>query len=224
MGRGRVVTSPIRVLVVDDHALFRQGIVGLLESQPDIEVVGQAGEAQGAVEATLHLSPDVLLMDVSMPGISGLDAAAEIKSRCPSVQILILTIHDREDYLFRALRAGASGYVLKGADIADLLAAVRTAHRGEIYLYPSVTRKLVGEYLRQARNDEDDRARDGLSDREREILRLIAEGRTTPEIATALFLSPHTVASHRDHIMAKLDLHSKAALIRYALAKGLIEL
>lgn len=218
------MTATIRVLVVDDHTLFRQGIVGLLDSQPDIEVVGQASDAQGAMEATLRLLPDVLLMDVTMPGISGLDAAGEIKSRCPSVQILILTIHDREDYLYRALRAGASGYVLKGADTHDLLTAVRTAHGGEIYLYPSVTKKLVGEYLRQARNDEDDATRDGLSEREREILRLIAEGRTTPEIATALFLSPHTVQSHRDHIMAKLDLHSKAALIKYAIAKGLIEL
>jgi two-component system response regulator NreC len=218
------VTAPIRVLVVDDHALFRQGIVGLLDSQPDIEVVGQAGDARGAVEAALRLSPDILLMDVTMPGISGLDAASEIKDRCPNVRILILTIHDREDYLFRALRAGASGYVLKGADIHDLLTAVRTAHQGEIYLYPSVTKKLVGEYLRQARSDEHDPTRDGLSGREREILRFIAEGKTTPEIATALFLSPHTVQSHRDHIMAKLDLHSKAALIKYAIAKGLIEL
>jgi DNA-binding NarL/FixJ family response regulator len=218
------VTAPIRVLVVDDHTLFRQGIVGLLDSQLDIEVVGQASDAQGAMDAALRLLPDVLLMDVSMPGISGLDAAGEIKRRCPGVRILILTIHDREDYLFRALRAGASGYVLKGADIFDLLAAVRTAQRGEIYLYPSVTKKLVGEYLRQTSSGEDDPTRDPLSKREREILRLIAEGRTTPEIATALFLSPHTVQSHRDHIMAKLDLHSKAALIKYAIAKGLIEL
>jgi two-component system response regulator NreC len=218
------MTEPIRVLVVDDHTLFRQGIVALLDSQPDIVVVGQASEAQGAMAATLRLLPDVLLMDVTMPGINGLDAAGEIKSRCPSVQVLILTIHDREDYLYRALRAGASGYVLKGADIHDLLAAVRTAHRGEIYLYPSLAKKLVGEYLRQARNGEVDPTRDRLSEREREILQLIAEGKTTAEIAAALVLSPHTVQSHRDHIMAKLDLHTKAALIKYAIAKGLIEL
>jgi two-component system response regulator NreC len=218
------VTATIRVLVVDDHTLFRQGIVGLLDSQPDIEVVGQASDAQGAMEAALRLLPDVLLLDVTMPGISGLDAAGEIKRRCPSVQILILTIHDREDYLYRALRAGASGYVLKGADIHDLLIAVRTAHQGEIYLYPSVTKKLVGEYLRQARSGGDPGIPDRLSEREWEILRFIAEGKTTAEIATALFLSPHTVQSHRDHIMAKLDLHSKAALIKYAIAKGLIEL
>ena len=218
------MTEPIRVLVVDDHTLFRQGIVALLDSQPDIVVVGQASEAQGAMAATLRLLPDVLLMDVTMPGINGLDAAGEIKSRCPGVQVLILTIHDREDYLYRALRAGASGYVLKGADIHDLLAAVRTAHRGEIYLYPSLAKKLVGEYLRQARNGEVDPTRDRLSEREREILQLMAEGKTTAEIAAALVLSPHTIQSHRDHIMAKLDLHTKAALIKYAIAKGLIEL
>lgn len=217
------MTATIRVLVVDDHALFRQGIVGLLDSQSDIEVVGQAADAQGAMEAVSRLSPDVLLMDVAMPGISGLDATSEIKDRYPNVQVLILTIHDREDYLYRALRAGASGYVLKGADINDLLAAVRTAHQGEIYLYPSVTKTLVSEYLRQARSGEDHGTHDRLSEREREILRLIAEGQTTPEIATTLFLSPHTVQSHRDHIMTKLDLHSKAALIKYAIAKGLID-
>lgn len=218
------MTESIRVLVVDDHTLFRQGIVALLDSQPDIMVVGQASEAQGAMAATLRLLPDVLLMDVTMPGINGLDAAGEIKSRCPGVQVLILTIHDREDYLYRALRAGASGYVLKGADIHDLLAAVRTAYRGEIYLYPSLAKKLVGEYLRQARNGAVDPTRDRLSEREREILQLIAEGKTTAEIAAALVLSPHTIQSHRDHIMAKLDLHTKAALIKYAIAKGLIEL
>jgi two-component system response regulator NreC len=218
------VTAKIRVLVVDDHTLFRQGIVGLLASQPDIEVVGQADSAQGAMEGATNLSPDVLLMDVSMPGISGLDATSEIKSRHPAIQILILTIHDREDYLYRALRAGASGYVLKGADIHDLLTAVHTAFNGEIYLSPSVTKTLVADYLRQAKSGEDPEKSDGLSEREREILRHIAEGQTTAEIAAALYLSPHTVQSHRDHIMAKLGLHSKAALIRYAIAKGLIEL
>lgn len=218
------MTPKIRVLVVDDHTLFRQGLVGLLASQPDIEVVGEAGNAREALDATGSASPDVVLMDIAMPGISGLEATQEIKSRWPQVQVLILTIHDREDYLFRALRAGAAGYVLKGADIHDLLAAVHSAHLGEVYLYPTATKKLVTDYLRRAKSGEDPEAYDGLSDREREILRLIAEGKTTPEIAAALVLSPHTVQSHRDRIMAKLNLHSKAALIRYAIVKGLIEL
>jgi two-component system response regulator NreC len=213
-----------RVVVVDDHTLFRQGIVGLLGSQPDIEVVGQAGSGQEALELAIELVPDVILMDISMPGTSGLSATSEIKARCPGVQVLILTIHDREDYLFQALRAGASGYVLKGADIQDLLSAVRSAQRGEVYLYPGVTKLLVTDYLRRARTGEDRDSYDGLTDREREVVHLIAEGRTTAEIAAGLFLSPHTVQSHRDHIMAKLNLHSKAALIKYAIARGLIEL
>ncbi|MFZ5854818.1 MAG: response regulator [Chloroflexota bacterium] len=214
----------IRVLVVDDHTLVRAGIVGLLESQPDIEVIGQAGSGREGVEAAVDSGPDVVLMDIAMPGISGLEATREIKARRPEVEVLILTIHDREDYLFQALRAGASGYVLKGADVQDLLSAVRSASRGEAYLFPSVTKKLVLEYLRRARSGEDRETYDGLTDREREILVLISEGKTTPEIAAALFLSPHTVQSHRDHIMAKLNLHSKAALIRYAIEKGLTEI
>ena len=216
--------APIRVLVVDDHTLIRQGIVGLLESQADIEVVGQAGNGREGVAALQAVAPDVVLMDIAMPGINGLTATREMKERSPDVRVLILTIHYREDYLFQALRAGASGYILKGADVHDLLAAVRTAYRGEIYLYPSVTSTLVADYLRRARGGQDRAIYDGLSDREREILHLIAQGRTGPEIAAELFLSPHTVQSHRDHIMAKLGLHSKAALIKYAVAKGLIEL
>ena len=214
----------IRVLVVDDHKLIRQGIVGLLESQPDIEVIGQAGNGREAVAAVQELSPDVVLMDIAMPGINGLTATREIKERAPDVRVLILTIHDREDYLFQALRAGASGYVLKGADVQDLLAAVRSAARGDVYLYPSVTTTLVADYLRRAKGGEDRAVYDRLSDRERDILHLIAQGKTTPEIAGELFLSPHTVQSHRDHIMTKLDLHSKAALIKYAIAKGIIEI
>lgn len=216
--------APIRVLVVDDHTLIRQGIVGLLASQGDIEVVGEAGSGQEAMVATIELAPDVVLMDITMPGISGLDAAAEIKRRRPDVRVLMLTIHDREDYLFQALRAGASGYVLKGADVQDLLAAVRSADRGEVYLYPGVTKALVADYLRLLRGGADRTTYDGLTDREREILHLIAEGKTTPEIAAELFLSPHTVQSHREHIMTKLDLHSKTALIKYAIAKGLIDI
>ena len=216
--------STIRVLVVDDHTLFRQGIVGLLGSQPDVEVVGQAGNGRDGLAAAVELSPDVVLLDISMPGTSGLTVTAEIKARCPATSVVILTIHDREDYLYQALRAGASGYVLKGADVHDLLDAVRSASRGEVYLYPTATKALVADYLRRSASGADRAGDDGLSDREREILHLIAQGKTTPEIAAELTLSPHTVQSHRDHIMTKLDLHSKAGLIKYAIAKGLIEL
>lgn len=213
----------IRVLVVDDHTLVRQGIVGLLQSQPDIEVVAQAGSGAEALAAVAEAHPDVVLMDIAMPGLGGLDATREIRARFPEVQVVILTIHDREDYLFQALRAGAAGYVLKGADVQDLLAAVRAAQRGEVYLFPGATKRLVADYVRRARSGEDRQVWDGLSDREREILTLIAQGMTTPDIAAALYISPHTVQSHRDHIMTKLGLHSKAALIRYAISRGLIE-
>ncbi|MEK6719769.1 MAG: response regulator transcription factor [Chloroflexota bacterium] len=214
----------VRVVVVDDHTLVRQGIVGLLASQPDIDVVGQAGNAREAMALIASVAPDVVLMDIAMPGQSGLDATREIRDRFPAVQVLVVTIHDREDYLFQALRAGAAGYVLKGAEVQDLLEAVRTVQRGEVYLLPSITKKLVADYLRRSQAGEDRTTYDGLTDRQREILGLIAQGLTTNAIAAALFLSPHTVQSHRDHIMAKLDLHSKAALIKYAIAHGLIEL
>lgn len=214
----------IRVLVVDDHTLIRQGIVGLLESQPDIEVVAEAGSAPEALAAATRLAPDVVLMDVSMPGTSGLEATRSIRAGSPATRVLILTIHDREDYLYEALRAGASGYVLKGADVQELLRAVRSAARGEMYLYPGATKTLIEDYVRSVRGGPDRDPYDGLTEREREVLRLIAQGQTTAEIATQLVLSPHTVQSHRDHVMAKLDLHSKAALIKYAIARGLIEL
>lgn len=214
----------VRVVVVDDHTIVRQGIIGLLASQPDIDVVGQAGDAEAAMAVIASAAPDVVLMDIAMPGRSGLDATREIRDRFPAVQVIVVTIHDREDYLFQALRAGAAGYVLKGAEVHDLLEAVRTAQRGEVYLFPSVTKKLVADYLRRSQAGEDRTTYDGLSDREREILGLIAQGLTTNAIAAMLFLSPHTVQSHRDHIMTKLDLHSKAALIRYAIQHGLIEL
>ncbi|MFV2063157.1 MAG: response regulator [Chloroflexota bacterium] len=215
--------EPIRVVVVDDHTLMRQGTVGLLQSQADIEVVGEANSGREGIDRAVELKPDVVLMDIAMPGISGLDATRELSSRHPEIKVLILTMHDRDDYLFEALRAGASGYVLKGADVKELLAGVRAVKRGEVYLQPAASKALVADYLRRAARGEDRDRYDGLTDREREILRLIAQGLTTPEIAKDLVLSPHTVQSHRDNIMAKLDLHSKAALIRYAVSRGLID-
>jgi len=215
--------TPTRVLVVDDHTLIRQGIVGLLERQPDIEVVGEAGDGRTAIDVVGEVHPDVVLMDVAMPGISGLDATRELKARWPDLPVIILTIHDREDYIFEALRSGAVGYVMKGADVQELLAAVRSARLGEVYLQPQAVKSLVADFLRRAATGEDQSRLDGLTDREREIVRLIAQGRTAPEIASELGLSPHTIASHRERIMAKLDLHSKAAIVRYAVSRGLVE-
>jgi two-component system, NarL family, response regulator NreC len=216
--------AAIRVVVVDDHTLIRQGIVGLLASEPEIEVVGEAGTARDAVDLVGALKPDVVLMDISMPGGTGLEATREIRAGWPDVRIVILTMHDRDDYLHEALRAGALGYVLKGADVQELLQAVRTAARGEVYIYPNAAKALIDDYIRSLQGGGERDPYDRLSDREREVLRLIAQGKTSAEIAASLTLSPHTVQSHRDHLMTKLDLHSTAALIHYAITKGLIEL
>jgi len=216
--------ASIRVLVVDDHRLIRQGIVGLLGSQPEIEVVGEAGSAREGVELAGTLHPDVVLMDISMPGGTGLEATRAIRTDRPATRVVILTMHDRDDYLFEALRAGASGYVLKGADVQELLQAVRSAARGEVYLYPGATKTLIDDYLRAVHGAPGRDPYERLSDREREVLRLIAQGRTSTEIAQELGLSPHTVQSHRDHLMSKLELHSVAALVHFAVARGLIDL
>ena len=215
--------SRIRILVADDHTVIRRGIVGLLNTQPDMEVVEEAGTGREAVARAESAHPDVALLDVAMPELSGLGATRMIKDRSPAVQVLILTMHDREDYLFQALRAGASGYVLKGADTEDLLSAVRSVANGHVYLFPPVAKELLADYLRRVQSGEDDARSDGLTDREREVLQLIAEGKTAPQIAEELHISPHTVQSHRDSIMAKLDLHNRAALVRYAVQRGLVD-
>ena len=187
-------------------------------------MVGEAGDAETALAMLQATTPDVALIDIGLPGTSGVDLTAQVKLRVPGVAVLIVTMHEREDYLFQALRAGASGYVLKGADVRDLLAAVRTVASGETYVSQKLTGNLVGDYLRRVGESEDSTDYDGLSEREVEILRLIAEGLTTPEIGAALHVSPHTVQSHRDHIMTKLDLHSRVALTKYAIRKCLIQL
>ena len=217
------MTGRIRILVADDHTVIRRGIVGLLNAQSDMEVVAEAGTGREAVAQAMALKPDVALLDVAMPDLNGLGATREIKEQLPAAAVLILTMHDREDYLFQALRAGASGYVLKGADIDDLLTAVRAVARGGVYLFPQVARELLSDYLRRVKSGEDVKSSyDGLTDREREILQLIAEGKTAARIAEDLHISAHTVRSHRDSIMTKLDLHDRAALIRYAIRRGLV--
>ena len=214
--------AKIRILITDDHTLIRRGITSLLNAQPDMEVVGEASNSEEALQAMSKEAPDIVLMDISMPGINGLEVTKSIRARFPQTRVLMLTMHDREDYLFQAMRAGAAGYILKGADVQDLLSAIRSVHAGEVYLYPTVTTKLLADYLRRVETGENRTSYDGLTDREREVLRLIAQGKTTGEIAIVLFLSRHTVETHRDHIMQKLDLHRKAELIKYAIRKGLV--
>ena len=212
----------IRILLVDDHALVREGIRMILAAQDEIEVVGEASDGGQAVELAASLRPDIVLMDLDMPGVDGLEATLRIKRECPKVQVLALTVHDSDDYFFRVLAAGASGYVLKGANSSELLAALKAAHQGEIFLLPSLTKRLVKDYLRRVKSGEESSSYDRLTEREQQVLRLVAAGRTNQEIATALTITPSTVQTHCANIMEKLDMHSLAALMHYAYLRGLI--
>ncbi len=213
----------IRVLVADDHHIVRAGVRLMLNAQEDIEVVGEASDGQEALDLVAKLEPDVVLMDIAMPNLNGLEATRRIKESHPRVQVLALTMHDNEEYFFRLLRAGGSGYLLKKAAPTELVEAIRSVCHGGAYLFPSVARTLVDDYLHRVASGEEQASYDGLTDREREVLRLIAQGKTTPEIGRSLYLSPHTVQTHRDHIMEKLNLHTKAELIKYAIRKGLAD-
>ncbi len=210
----------LRVVLADDHAVVREGIRMVLDAQPQIEVVGEADGGEEAVRLVRTLGPDVVVMDVGMPHLSGIEATRRIRRAHPGVQVVILTAHDNEEYLFETLRAGAVGYLLKKAAAIELVAAIEAAARGEPYLYPSVARLLVRDYLERAGGGAD--APELLSEREREVLGLVAEGRTNREIADALFLSIKTVQTHRAHVMEKLNLRDRAELVHYAMRKGLV--
>ncbi len=214
--------SKIRVLIADDHVIVRDGVRMILEAQSDMEVVGEASDGREALERARQLSPSLVLMDIAMPGMNGLEATAAIKKDLPDVQVLALTMHEDYQYFFEMLRAGASGYVLKGASSADLLAAIRAVHEGGVYLHPAVAKNLVTDFIKRMEPGEEKARYDGLSDRERQVLKLVAEGKTSQQIADELFLSANTVQTHRAHIMEKLHLQNRTELIRYALRKGLI--
>lgn len=213
--------QPIRVLIADDHEIVRSGIRLLLNSQADMEVTGEASNGAEAVSLTAALSPDVVLMDISMPEMSGIDATHAIKTSGTEAQIVGLTMHADERYFFELLKAGASGYVVKGGAPHELLEAIRAAARGDAYIHPSVAGRLIGDLVERAEAGEAEL--DGLTDRERQVLGQIALGLTGREIAGQLEISANTVDRHRSNIMAKLDLHNKAELVRYAVRKGLIE-
>lgn len=212
--------SPIRVLIADDHVVMREGMSVLLEAESDIDVVGQAGDGQEAWEKALELQPDVVLMDITMPKKSGLEVTQHLQNSLPETRVLILTMHEGDEFFFRTLQAGASGYVLKGASPDELLGAIRAVHQGGVYLYPTMATKLMNDYLSRPASEQ--ATYDDLTPREREILTLIAEGLTSREIAEELTISVNTVQTHRQNIMEKLDLHNKSELIKYAIRKGLI--
>jgi two-component system response regulator NreC len=213
----------IRLLLVDDHQVVRSGLRMLLDSEADVKIVGEAGTAREAIQSVAATRPDVVLMDIGLPDMSGIDATRAIRRDHPDVAVVALTIHEDEEYFFKMLEAGAGGYVPKRAAPGELLTAIRAAAKGEIYLYPSMAKLLVRGYLTQERPGEQPVALDGLTDREQEVLRHVAEGATNDEIAAVLVISPKTVARHRENIMQKLGLHSRAELVRYAIRKGIIK-
>ncbi len=210
----------IRILVVDDHAIIRDGIRALLDLHEDIEIVGEASEGKEAVEKAQELMPDVVVMDIAMPVMDGLEAARRIKRKIPKTKVLVLTQYDNKEYVLSAIKAGVSGYVPKRALGSELVSAIRAVCHGDSFLYPSAAATLIKEYLQQVEREPYDQ----LTEREREILKLIAEGHTSREIADMLFISLKTVLGHRTKIMEKLDLHNRTELIRYAMRKGLISM
>ncbi len=214
------MSNKIRLLLVDDHAILRSGLRSLLNAEPDMEVVGEGANGRQAVQQAVQLQPDVIVMDISMPEMDGLRAAEEIHALKVPSRIVFLTVHADEDYLFQTLKVGASGYVLKSSADSELMDAIRTAHRGEVFLYPSAVKRLLGEYLRGSSEGREEH--DTLTSREREVLKLTAEGFTNNEIAEQLVISPKTVDTYRQRIMEKLDLHRRSELVRYALKKGLL--
>ena len=213
----------IRLLLVDDHQVVRSGLRMLLSNENDVEIVGDAGTAREALDAVRLLKPNVVLMDIGLPDLSGIDATREIKRLHPNVAVVALTIHEDEEYFFKMLEAGANGYVPKRAAPDELLTAIRAAAAGEVYLYPSLAKLLVKDYLAQDRTSETGRALDGLTEREQQVLRFLAEGQSNSEIAEELVISVKTVARHRENIMYKLGMHSRSELVRYAIRKGIIK-
>ena len=211
----------IRLLLVDDQDIVRAGLCSLLEGHPKLEVVGEAGGGEEAVTLAVQLQPDVVLMDLTMPDISGAEATRRIKEAAPQVNVLALTIHEEEAYFFEMLNAGASGYIPKRASPEDLLAAIRVAAAGDVFLHPLVAGTLVQDYLRRVRSGVEHESYDGLTNRQRQVLTLIAEGLSNQDIASQLNISVRTVERHRENIMERLNLHSRTDLVQDDTCSGI---
>ena len=211
-----------RVLIADDHGVVRQGLRTLLEKSPEVSVVGEAADGREAVRLAAELHPNIVVMDLAMPLLNGIDAAAQIIARDPGIQVIILSMHSDESYILRALNAGAKGYLLKDAAEGDILPAVRTVASGRPYFSPVIAATLLDEYLQTMKKHKVQDSYDLLTDREKDVLQLLAEGKTNKEVAALLSLSPYTVESHRTNLMQKLNLHNTAEIVLYAVRKNLI--
>jgi DNA-binding NarL/FixJ family response regulator len=211
----------IRMLLADDHTLVRAGIRGLVSALPDVEVVGETGDGQEALRLAETLRPDIVLLDIGMPGLNGLEVAARLATFDPTIRVIILSMHTSEEYVLQALRAGAAAYLLKGSAVAELEVAIRAVARGETYLSPAVSKRVVDDYVARIGNATDPLA--ALTPRQREILQLVAEGQTNKEIALRLGLSHRTVEVHRNQLMKRLAVHDVAGLVRFAVRVGLVE-
>jgi len=211
----------LRILLGDDHTLMRQGLRKILEERPDWEIVAEAGDGRTAVHQTVSLSPDVAVLDIGMPILNGIEATAQIRRRSPTVGVLILSMHADEVYVTQAVRAGARGYLLKDSAGADLIGAILAVATGKSFFSPPIARVMLDDYARRLADQGLDRY-DSLSEREREVFQLVAEGRSTKEVAEVLSISPATIETHRSHILQKLDIHNTAELVLYAVRRGVI--
>jgi len=215
----------LKVLLVEDHAIVRQGIKALLDEEPDITIVGEAGDGSEGLLLAQKLKPDIVLMDVSLPTLDGIQVARQIHDRMPQVRVLMLSMHDNEEYVFRALQAGACGYVLKQSTSTELVLALRAVAAGSTFLSPDISQILIGDYLRRAETRSDaDEALDILTPRERQVLQLITKGFSNRQIAARLQISIKTVETHRGNMMRKLDVHDRAELVKFAIDSGLVTL
>jgi DNA-binding NarL/FixJ family response regulator len=213
----------IRVLIADDHAVLRDGLHALLDKYDDVEVVAEAADGLEALDRIVELKPDVVLMDIAMPRLGGLEATLEVRQRKLPTKVLVLTQYDSKEYVFQMLKAGAAGYILKKAAGTELLSAIRAVYSGESFLDPSAAKAMVDRYIGNGGEKEEERRLDELSDREKEVLKLLAEGHSNREIADLLRLSVKTVMSHRSSIMEKLDIHNRTELVKFAIRAGLID-
>jgi len=214
--------SNIRVIVADDHTVIRSGLKLMLGREPDVEVIGEAADGRQAVDLAEKLRPDVVVLDVAMPILNGIEAARQIAAKLPKTRVVILSMHSDEGYVLKSLKAGARGYLLKDSAESDIINAIRAVNEGKAYFSPEISRLLADDYVRQLRQRDVDDSYELLTTREREILQLLAEGKSNKDISSLLDLSPYTVETHRSKILQKLNLHSLPELILYAVRKRII--